>query len=139
MFRVATVDCGDSSNSDACAKAKIQGFPTLTVYNAYHKISGDDGFVPDFTDFSFNSRNDKDLRETIIDKILTSKKEGENSTEIEEKLDNDSDNKLENSDEHQLPWQVSWNNRYNDGRICPLQPCFDTYADIETCKIKYVY
>jgi thiol oxidase len=135
VLRVATVDCGASANADACAKAKIQGFPTLTVYNAYHKITGDDGFVPDFTDFSFNSRNDVDLRSTIIDEILTAKhvvKDGKNSTEIENK--SESENKLENPDKHQLPWQISWNNRYNDGRICPLQPCFDTYTDIETCK-----
>ena len=114
LFRVGVIDCGDKtflknrvSNFEACFKANVNHYPTILVYNAYHKI-------PDFikntkiqkipSDFSNFDRNgsydDHSLRKWVIQDIFT-----ENSTEAQTS-----------------PWQTSWNTRYNKGKFCPLQP-----------------
>ena len=109
-FRVAVVDCGNPANTDTCKIGDVKGYPTLQLYDAYKDFREDTNLLPAI--HRVEHRNDDALRAEIFENIFTN-----------------TSNKLD-----KLNWQISWNDRYNQGNLCPLQPNFETFDTPEAAK-----
>jgi len=109
-FRVAVVDCGNPENTNTCKIGDVQGYPTLQIYDAYTEFREDTNLLPAL--HRVENRNDAPLRVEILETVFTN-----------------SSNKFD-----KLNWQKSWNDRYNQGNPCPLQPNFETFESPAAAK-----